>query len=639
MKAQRSLNVVLALALAVTLRGAVKASATDVPSAAPKSGTRHAVESLNANGASYYVDIDHSLADDSNPGTESLPWQHCPGMTGWSGGTELQAGDTVYFNNAATWTVSSGEAIIQVVGGVTYDGKTWGSGSRARLRATGGLTRSVINFMSDHPTEPTVVRGFEVDANNQLTSGIGINWPQSAGSLTGATKRIKDCVVHGVYSRSSQGQYEYGIAISSGYGGSRTVSNVEVLDCEVFNISRGGVNVYSANDDPGSGISNVLVRGCEVYNTGTDTSYAGSALALKNHIVNVIVEYNYIHNPERGIGIGISTHPEPGFIGPENTIIRHNIIRESEHVGIFFQGGGDKSVDIYGNLIMKNKYEGIRLALSLSDSLAVKIYNNTFYHNYESEWSHELRIESNSADISVLEVANNIFDAASTTRPLGDDDGDITAHFNNIYYRPGGGTLVTADGISYSASNISSWEPTALTGDPLLKNPSDLPSGFTGTYGVDMEPAGDGLNITAASSAKDYGASLGSTYSSSINSVIRPRGLAWDIGAYEFVPSLELHGTPGDGTIHLTWEVNATLPSATDWRITYDGGPGTPSSPISDIISPTRAYTLTGLSNYVWYTVTLNAMLDSTPFLTDTVRVMPTNILVYLPLVQREGES
>lgn len=638
MRTQKLFRLVPVLALTVTLRGVVKASATDIPSTARESSTRGAVEPLNANGATYHVDINHSLADDSNPGTESLPWQHCPGMPGWSGSAELQAGDTVYFNSAATWTVSSGEAIIQVVGGVTYDGKTWGSGSRARLRATGGLSRSVINFMSDHPTEPTVVRGFEVDANNQLTSGIGINWPQSVGSLTGATKRIEDCVVHDVYSRSSQGQYEYGIVISSGYGGSRAVSNVEVLDCEVYDISRGGVNVYSANDDPGSGISNVLVRGCEVYNTGTDTNYAGSALALKNHIVNVIVEYNYIHNPERGIGIGISTHPEPGFIGPENTIIRHNIIRESEHVGIFFQGGGDKSVDIYGNLIMKNRYEGIRLALSLSDSLAVKIYNNTFYHNYESEWSHELRIEGNSADISVLEVANNIFYAASTTRLLGDDDGDITAHFNNIYYRPGGGTLVTAGGISYSASDISLWEPTALTGDPLLKDPSDLPSGFTGTYGVDMKPASDGLNISAGSSAKDYGASLGSTYNSSINSVTRPSGVAWDVGAYEFIPSLVLLGTPADQAIHLNWSVSGiTMPVTSTWQLGYDGPTGDQASPISDIISPTRTYTLTGLSNYVWYTVTLNAMLDSTPFLTDTARVMPTDLLVHLPLVLKEN--
>lgn len=41
------------------------------------------------------------------------------------------------------------------------------------------------------------------------------------------------------------------------------------------------------------------------------------------------------------------------------------------------------------------------------------------------------------------------------------------------------------------------------------------------------------------------------------------------------------------------------------------------------------------VSNYVWYTVTLSAVLGATPILTDTVRVMPTDRLVYLPLVLR----
>jgi hypothetical protein len=98
-------------------------------------------------------------------------------------------------------------------------------------------------------------------------------------------------------------------------------------------------------------------------------------------------------------------------------------------------------------------------------------------------------------------------------------------------------------------------------------------------------------------------------------------------------PELNLHGEPAAEAIHLTWEVEGALPVTTTWQITYDGLAGDQPSPITGIISPTRAYTLTGLTNYTWYTVTLNAMLDSIPFLTDTVRVMPTDWLVYLPLV------
>jgi len=117
-------------------------------------------------------------------------------------------------------------------------------------------------------------------------------------------------------------------------------------------------------------------------------------------------------------------------------------------------------------------------------------------------------------------------------------------------------------------------------------------------------------------------------------------GSAPDIGAYEFaaqpVAQLALHGRPASHTSYLDWSVSGALPVASTWRITYDGGGSTAYLPITGIVSPTRAYTLTGLANYVMYTVTLDAMLDGAALLSDTVHVMPTNIAVYLPLVMRE---
>jgi hypothetical protein len=264
------------------------------------------------------------------------------------------------------------------------------------------------------------------------------------------------------------------------------------------------------------------------------------------------------------------------------------------------------------------------------------VYNNTFYQNYKPEWDSEIRVEANSADISVLEIRNNTIYSDSDTRCLIDDEGSITNHSNNVYYRPGGDTLVIADGVSYTAGNVGSWEPTALTGDPLLENPSDLPSGFTGALGVDSKPNSDGLNITADSPARDAGAALAAAYDSSINSVTRPQLGGWDVGAYEFVPDLGLRGTPGNKTIYLDWEVSIDPPSASTWRITYYSE--TVPSPVvrTNIVSPTRVYTLTGLVNYEWYTVTLNTMLGMAPILTDTVHVMPTDLFVHLPLVMKD---
>jgi hypothetical protein len=438
--------------------------------------------------------------------------------------------------------------------------------------------------------------------------------------------------VHDVYIQSAQVEYEYGITVSSGYGGDLQVSNIEVLDSETFNISRGGINIYSANDDPDSGISNVLVRGNEIYATGQDPNYAGSALAAKNHISNAIVEYNAVHDPVRGPGIGISTHTA-GFTGPENVIIRHNIIANSPHAGFYIQGAGDKSLEIYGNLIINSAYEGITFAASLADSLSARIYNNTFYQNYGPEWGSEVRVHDTNANIAVFEFSNNIIYADADSRCLIDDVGTITHHTNNIYYRPGSDVLVLANEASYNAGNINAWESTALTADPLFVNPASLPTGFVGTFGVDLRPNLDGLNITTASPALDTGSALGAAYNSSINSVIRPGGSAWDIGAYEFAPSLVLSGRPANQAIFLDWSVNATLPATTTWTINYVGPVGDQIPPIAGLSESTRAYTLTGMTNYVWYTVTLNAMVEAAPVLTDTVRVMPTNIFIDLPLV------
>jgi hypothetical protein len=104
-----------------------------------------------------------------------------------------------------------------------------------------------------------------------------------------------------------------------------------------------------------------------------------------------------------------------------------------------------------------------------------------------------------------------------------------------------------------------------------------------------------------------------------------------DIGAVEIVPALTLQGTTGNQTIHLTWEVDTTLPSTTTWTISYVGTPGDEPSPIEGISGETRAYTLTGMTNYEWYEITLTAI-GTTPVVSDTVSLMPTNIRLYLPL-------
>ncbi len=115
----------------------------------------------------------------------------------------------------------------------------------------------------------------------------------------------------------------------------------------------------------------------------------------------------------------------------------------------------------------------------------------------------------------------------------------------------------------------------------------------------------------------------------------RYSGAAPDIGADEFTPSLNLSGTVADQAIQLNWTVDSSLPVTATWQISYVGPMGDQTSPIAGLAEPTRSYALTGLTNYTAYTVTLNGMLDGASILTDTITLMPTDLFVYLPTVQK----
>ncbi len=230
-----------------------------------------------------------------------------------------------------------------------------------------------------------------------------------------------------------------------------------------------------------------------------------------------------------------------------------------------------------------------------------------------------------------------------------------TPRSNGLYVKsPGTWTLIYARnnvwaGTDYAINNYNTSQPINLDYDNLWNGgANDLVrwdgtryatlQAFTTATGQEMHglnvapgfanPASGIYTPTAASGLVDRGMLIPGINDDYV-------GAAPDIGAFEFTPSLTLHGRPGNRTIYLNWEVNTTLPLTSTWRIEYYSQTVSLPVTVTGILSPTRAYTLTGLTNYVWYTVTLNAMLGSTPFLTDTVRVMPTDRFVYLPLVLR----
>ena len=480
-------------------------------------------------GETYYVD--QLAGNDRNSGTHAdRAWKNCPGMSAYSGTELLHPGDTVYFKRDETWPVSGPQGIY-LTGGVTYVGNSWGEGSdRARIRATADLDAGVVRFR-DHLTYETVFEGFEIDGNGKVTTGVDIN--HSYWSLmNGATKRLEDCEVHHTWSRQAFGQYKYGIIVSNFGGVSGYAENVEIINCAVHDTSRDGICLYPGDENENCRIKNITVRSCEVYNTGQDPDYgAGAGIIVKGYVQNAVIEYNYVHDT-KGATMFVNGNERRHYgVGPTNVHICYNIFTGSTAHGAIRiydgrSGQDPKDLKIYGNLVYNNTVGGgFYIGSDLGNTLSLLVYNNTFYNA-------PVVISDNSAKVMVFEFKNNIVYYTGGVA-LTDSKGQITSHSNNIFYGSSK-ALVRSNGIDYNLIDImSGYEPTASNSNPLFTNPANLPTGFTGTYGKDKAPDSDGLSLQKGSPGINSGTVLSSDFGGSINSLCRPVGSAWDIGAYQ----------------------------------------------------------------------------------------------------------
>ena len=409
----------------------------------------------------------------------------------------------------------------------------------------------------------------------------------------------------------------------------------------------------------------------EGFNITTDESLTGwterYGVFIRSNHVEVVDNYFYDLEATAIQGYWHEPYPEAAYVA-ENTVYRSQkgigvtgfdwVVEENEVERLFDHGGGDCDYSRFfgdNHLIRNNYFHGTQF--DEIGSAHVDCFQ-TFDNN--GEFGHNITIEGNLCtdfhqgfmgeahyyhnishitfknnvfahggawglcvqDISYLTVINNTF-VDIQHHGVGLSDASFHAVIkNNIFYDTG-----TSYWFPEDSDSVGDYNLIFESRDPPVSGEHDL----IGHDPLFVDFASDDFHLQPDSPAIDAGEPLAEV-AIDFDGVSRPQGAGWDIGAFEFLPDLVLCGAPQDQAIHLTWSVNTTLPVTSTWRINYQGQGGTAYLPIT-AANPVRACSLTGLTNYIWYTITLNAMLDSIPFLTDTVKVMPTDVFVYLPIV------
>jgi len=420
----------------------------------------------------------------------------------------------------------------------------------------------------------------------------------------------------------------------------QNVSYVTIEGFTIRNVSGRGIAHRGAT--PEEPVHGLIIRDNFVTTTGSEGMYL-------SEVADSLVENNTIVGAGTG-GESLSGHGiYLANAGSDGTTLRGNDISGSLTAGVHFNGdlsiGGDGIISgllIENNILHDNGQNGLNMD-GVQDSV---VHNNVIYGNTSNgirayaidaaEGPRGLRIVNNT-----IHVPEDGYWAIRISEDLGDN-----VVFNNILmndYAYGGSIALDNTAGFASANNagvnrftpdrsesiltLAEWQALGYDSGSFLAQPGDL---FVDVAGADyrLKPGAAAIN-TGLPQFAAYAAPT-----QDITGRTRPAGAAVDIGAYEFAPELELHGAGGDRTIYLTWNVNTSLPPTSTWMIAYES-PGSAYLPVTGILSPPRAYTLTNLTNGVRYTVILSAMLNDTAWLSDSVAVMPTGIRLYLPLVLR----
>ncbi len=401
--------------------------------------------------------------------------------------------------------------------------------------------------------------------------------------------------------------------------------------------------------------TNVIIKGNEITEHGSSGKFS-AGIYLDGAGENIIVEENVIYGGQQGIKV--SLEPTAAGLVTKHVIVRRNLLYNNTQINLKLGvGDSNDSCSQAGQL-----EESVAIHNTVFNSLT-GVTNNRFGCGESLRWKNNIFVDA-SIGTGFQYKSNDDDTTLSSTWLM-----DFNLFYNTNsdgYYRWSGTTF----GSLASFKAASGQDANSFEGNPQFVNTNvwdfqleansaarDTGGGlaFTSSAGsgtvVPVTEAWyftDGLGLQEGDRIRigDNDAVTVKHVDYDNNTLTVDQTISWknqdsvsyeykgnapDIGALEFVPKFDLNGSPGDKEIYLTWEISEELPPTAVLQLQYTGPQGTPPSPITNIPLDIRQYVLTGLENYIFYEVTLIALDNGTPILTDTVKIMPTDIFSFLP--------